>query len=50
MTEAVQNEKRYLKTNYQIDGNYSHRTHSLLFTLSDVKKECLRVDNDTSNN
>ena len=52
-TEAIQNGKRYLKTNYQIycnTINYSqHKTHSLLFALYDANKTCLRVDSDTLN-
>ena len=53
-TEAIQNGKRYLKTNYQmhcITINYSQpKTHNLLFALSDANNTCLRGDSDTSNN
>ena len=52
-TEAIQNGKRYLKTNYQIHCNSNTssqpKTHSPLFALSDVNKTNLRVDIDTSN-
>ena len=54
MTEAIQNGKRYLKTNYQMHCNtinYSQpKTHNLLFALSDANNACLRADKDTSNN
>ena len=54
MTEAIQNGKRYLKTNYQIHCNtinYSQsKTHNLLFALSDANNTCLRANSDTSNN
>ena len=54
MTEAIQNGKRYLKTNYQMHCNtinYSQlKSHNLLFALSDPNNACLRANSDTSNN
>ena len=47
LTEAVQNGKRYFKPKYQMHGNYSHGTHSLLFALSGVNKTCLKVASTT---
>ena len=52
-TEAIQNGKRYLKTNYQMHCNSNtssqSKTHNPLFALSDVNKTNLRVDIDISN-
>ena len=53
-TEAIQNGKRYLKTNYQMHCNTINcsqpKTHNILFALSDANNTCLRADSDTSNN
>ena len=53
-TEAIQNGKRYLKTNYQMHCNtmnYSQpKSHNLLLALSDANNACLKADSDTSNN
>ena len=53
-TEAIQNGKRYLKTNYQMHCNtinYSQpKAYNLLFALSDVNNTYLRTDSVTSNN
>ena len=53
VTEAIENGKKYLKTNYQIHCNKTNigplaKTHSLLFALTDVKKVALTMINETS--
>ena len=54
MIEAIQNGKKYLKTNYQMHCNtiiYSRpKTHDILFALSNANNTCLRAHSDTSNN
>ena len=53
-TEAIQNGRTYLKTNYQMQHyqlfSAQPKTHNLLLALSDAHNACLRTNSDTSNN